>query len=88
MINAIMEKIILPVIDNNSPIPSTFLMFFISLFPQYCDANTTVPLNIQNINNIKKKKYLFANPTPAMAVSPNFPIITVSTKLTIIFKNV
>ena len=34
------------------------------------------------------KKYLFAKPTPAMALSPNLPIITVSIKLTIIFNNI
>ena len=88
IIKAVVAKIIPPVNESKSPSPSTFLIFFISLFPMYCEANTPLPLSTPNTSNTNTKKYLFAKPTPAMALSPNLPIITVSIKLTIIFNNI
>ena len=74
-----------PASASISASPSTFLMFFTSLLPQYWAARTPLPLTIPNTRSENTKNTLFARPTAAMVVSPSVPIIMVSTRFTIVF---
>jgi len=81
-----MAKIMEPHTPISKETRNTLYIFNSSLLPQYWDESTPEPLLTPNISREKTKNNLFAKPTAAILVSPSFPIIKVSTRLTILFK--
>ena len=61
-------------------IPNIFFMSLTFFLPQNWAINILAPAFIPIIHKVNIKKYWFANPTAAIGVSPNLPIMRLSTR--------